>query len=306
MSRFDNLKDRDLAVDPLASYLNQGNLTLFLGAGVSYDFGLPGWLELVNNLRNKYGLDELPETASSSELQNSVDEVKDYLGGSEEKLIEATREQLYATLTGVDIQSLLKNPLLMAIAALLMGSQRGRIRRVITLNYDNLLQWTLSVFGFSVQTVYKLPTVETNADVIIYHPHGFLPTHSSREETSDFIIFGKESVNLRLGTTGDPWFEMTRHLLNSSICLFIGLSPNSLSDPAISPLFNTIGRNVLSERPLGSWIIKEKETYTMPNAKLAEFHRCNIYPLKLTTAEEISVFLFKICKKAGESMKKYT
>lgn len=301
MSRFDSLKERDLAIDPLASYLNQGNLTLFLGAGVSYDFGLPGWLELVNGIRKKHGLDELPASASPGELQNAVDEVKDHLGGSEEKLIEATREQLYITLTGVEIQSLLKNPLLMAIAALLMGSRRGRIRRVITLNYDNLLQWTLSVFGFSVQTVHKLPAVETNADVTIYHPHGFLPIPGSSEESSDFIIFGKESVNLRLGTAGEPWFEMIRHLLNSSICLFIGVSPNSLSDPAISPLFNTIGKNVLGERPLGSWIIKETEP--VPQSKLAEFQRCNIYPLRFKTPEEISVLLFEICKKAGESMK---
>jgi hypothetical protein len=204
----------------------------------------------------------------------------------------------------LEIQSLLRNPLLMAIAALLMGSQRGRIRRVITLNYDNLLQWTLSIFGFSVQTVYKLTSIETNADVKIYHPHGFLPIPGSGEESSDFIIFGKESVNLRLGASGDPWFEMIRHILNSSICLFIGVSPNSLSDPALSPLFNTIGRNVMTDRPLGSWIIKEKETDTVSQAKLAEFQRYNLYPLRFKTSEEISILLFEICKKAGDNLKK--
>jgi hypothetical protein len=301
MSRFDVLKEESLAVPLLASYLNQGNLTLFLGAGVSYDFGLPGWLDLVNGLRKKQGLNEMPSSATSADLQIAVDEVKDHLG-SEEKLIEATREQLYITLRGVDIQNLLKNPLLMAIAALLMGGQRGRIRRVITLNYDNLLQWTLSVFGFSVHTVHKLPALDTGADVTIYHPHGYLPIPGSSDESSDFIILGKESINLRLGSPDDLWFEMVRHLLSSSICLFVGVSPISLSDAALAPLFNTIGKRVEAERPLGSWIVKQKDS--LHSAKVSEFQRYNIYPLLFNDPEQISVFLFEICKKAGESMRK--
>lgn len=298
MSKFEYLKDPTFASNFLAQHLRDGTLTLFLGAGISKGFGLPSWIELVNSMRKEVSLLPLDANSSADDLQRGADEIIDKI--SIEKLISSLKKHLYTPLGELTTSIILEAQLLVAISALMMGGKRGHVRKVITLNYDNLLEWVLSVFGFSVKTIYDLPALESAEDVTIYHPHGFIPYEDSELKSSSFIILGMDSANERIGTPGDPWFEMTRHLLNSSVCLFIGLSPNSLSDRALAPLFSTTGKKVSDSRPLGIWLVMEKED--LSTGKIAEFHRNNIYPIEIKTPEDIANFVLNICKKAGEKL----
>jgi hypothetical protein len=298
MNNYDELRDPDLASTHLANHLNDGTLVLFLGAGASKRFGLPNWVELVNALRLQVGLlANFTKDNSAEELQRGADEVLHKVK-HEVKLIELVRKELYSMLVKLDTAQIFANPSLLAVASLLMGSKRGHISRVVTLNYDNLLQWFLSIYGFSVRTIHELPELEGSEDVRIYHPHGFVPVDGSGFSTSDFIILGLNAANRRLGTPGDLWVELVRHQLNSGVCIFLGMSQHTLSDRALAGLFSTCGEKCRPHRPLGVWLLLED----LLAGKDVEFQKNNIVPIQFTDPQKVAEFLFEICKKAGKRL----
>ena len=281
------------ASEYLSDSLFDGSLILFLGAGASMGFGLPDWVTLVNELSLSAGIAVLPHDASAEELQQAADEIAEKFGNTE-KLLDEIETILYRKINTISVSNALDNKLLISVASLLMGSKRGHVSRVVTLNYDSMLEWFLSIFGFSVNTIYKLPCLEGSEDVRIYHPHGYIPNPNLKFNRSNFVILGRDAVHQRLGTPGEPWFEMVRHILETGVCLFIGMSGKSLSDAALSPLFLTSGKKIEGQRPLGIWLLFEDIT----DAKRNEFRRKNIVPLVTKTVDDISEFLFQICQKA--------
>lgn len=295
MNEFDFLKPHAPAKEYLASKLAEGSLVLFLGAGTSYDFGLPGWVELINFLNNKIGAPALNSTSSADELQFAADSIESKVG--KPQLLDWITECLYSNVNSNIVNSL-KNHLLVSIAALLMGSKRGHVTRVVTLNYDNMLEWFLSLFGFVVKTIYDLPALEGSEDVRVYHPHGFLPNPATGNIRSNFLILTMDSAHERIGTPGEPWVELIRHILNSGICLFIGLSARSLADRVLGPLFNTCGKKHIGKRPLGFWILKEDLTEDIE----LQFDRNYIIPLEILDSENISEFLLEICQEAAKKI----
>ncbi|WP_316849630.1 SIR2 family protein [Pedobacter agri] len=300
MNNFDNLKHVPSSITYLSTKLNEGNIVLFLGAGASRGFGLPNWVELVNGIRKNVLLDPIPTSATAQDLQLGADEILDELKGDSEKLISLIETELYQNFDKLSMVDAFNNHLLVSISAMLMGSKRGRVTRVITLNYDSMLEWFLSLFGFVVKTVHSLPDLEGSEDVRIYHPHGFVPIPNNGMVASDFIILGMDSVNKRLGTPGNPWFEMTRHILNSGLCLFIGMSENTLLDSALAPLFKTCGDACISTRPLGLWLLGS----SIHSSKERAFERNNIVPIVLNSHDEIPEYLLKICQGASNLLNK--
>ena len=293
MKQFSELKDKKYASDFLATHLVDGSLVLFLGAGTSKGFGLPNWEELVNKLRIKVGLLTLVDVVSAEDLQRGADEVSDLLD-EKAQLISYIKEILYPNQSYIDVKQVYSNPLLTSISSLLMGSKRGHVKIVVTFNYDSMLEWYLSLFGFMVKSISSLPTLEGSEDVRIYHPHGFVPHLSLGLEDSSFVIIGLNDANKRLGNSGDPWFEKLRSIFESSLCLFIGLSDLTLSDRAIAPLLSTCGEKVKNIRPLGIWISKDIVT----ERKESEFFRNNIVPLHIPDPIDISDFLLSISQSA--------
>lgn len=268
---------------------------LFLGAGASKGFGLVNWHELVNLLRREVRLADIPPPNNADDLQHAADEVIDRLK-SKDELGNLIQKCLYANIPNLTTD-IFEQHLLVSISALLMGSKRGHVSRVITLNYDSMLEWFLSLFGFVVKTIDNLPALEGSEDVKIYHPHGYVPHPEYSLDRSNEIILGMMSANKRIGTPGEPWFEMIRHLLNTGLCLFIGMSSNTLSDRALAPLFSTAGETHRGTRPLGIWLLLE----SLGSSQELIYQRNNIVPLQFSTSKEISEFILKI---AQDSMKK--
>lgn len=292
----------DLAYPPraskfLADHLQQGTLVLFLGAGASRGMGLPNWDVFVNRIRNGVGLNPVEDDAIAEDLQIAADEVRDKCV-SDDKYSELLKTCLYQDLEELPSE-VLQSELLTAIGALLMGSKRGNIRRVVTLNFDSILEWFLSLYGFVTRVIYRLPELEGAEDVRIYHPHGFLPHSSLPLPDSKFVILDLDSVNERLGTHGNPWVEMTRHLLRSGVCLFVGLSERSFSDRSLAPLLNTVGKEIKNERPTGVWLLKNKVTEQVKE----QFLRDNVVPLEFETDKDIANFLLGVCQNAAVSIR---
>lgn len=297
MSNFSHLSYKPHATEYLAHRLNEGNLVLFLGAGTSAGFGLPNWLKLVNELRIVANLPILSGEATTTNLQEAADEVEDILKG--EKLSDAIRSILYKDFDSLSIEKVLDNKLLVAVTSLLMGSKRGRVTRVVTLNYDSMLEWFLELFGFIVQPIYKLPALEGSEDVRVYHPHGYIPHSSVGNDTGDQIILSQSSADRRLGSPNDKWFEMTRHILSTGVGLFIGMSENTLGDRALSPLFLHCSEQFKEVRPLGVWLLYKSEI-----SKAKDFSRKGIVPLQINDDAEMIGFLLEICQKARLIIKK--
>jgi len=298
---YEELEDKDFAINFLGDELIKGNLLLFLGAGTSFDFGLPSWEKLVNEMRNEVGLSPIAgKDLSTVELQNAADEVIDTLDNNDE-LISLISKVLYKDgSVKLDISHASTNKLIIALSSLIIGSRRGHVKRVISLNYDSMLEWFLSCYGYLVKTVVNLPSFEGLEDVRIYHPHGYVPHPEFSDEKSNEIILGLSSANMRLATSGDPWFELVRHQLNCSTNLFLGMSINSLEDRAIGPLFTKCGNDSKGIRPLGIWISYDELSETNMKA----FRRNNIAAIELNTVDKICEFLFAICQNAMNKFRK--
>ncbi len=295
-SKWDELTYAPRAAQFLADHLQRGTLVVFLGAGASQGMGLPSWVDFVNNARRIKGLEDvaLSPEPTAEVLQAGSDEVREACG-SDLAYMQLLKECLYKDLPELS-WGLLRNDLLTALCALLMGSKRGNVRRVVTLNFDSMLEWFLSMYGFIARVVYKLPQLEGAEDVRIYHPHGFLPHKSLNLKDSDFVLLGLDSVNGRIGRLGDPWFELSRHLLRSGVCLFVGLSERTFQDRALAPLLADVGGAIQGERPTGIWILVGDVGARTKQA----FLRNNVVPLVFTKKAEVSTFLLDICKEAAK------
>jgi hypothetical protein len=257
--------------------------------------GLPEWIDFVNGIREKVQLGPVPVSPvpNAEELQTAADEVREKCA-SDDEYLQLLKECLYGNLHELS-SAALRNDLLAALGAMLMGSKRGNIRRVVTLNFDSMIEWFLSMYGFVTRVVYSLPELEGSEDVRVYHPHGFLPHDSLNLQNSDFVILGLDSVNKRLGTPGEPWFEMTRHVLKTGVCLFLGLSYRSFLDRSLAPLLTATGESLREQRPTGIWVLKDR----IDESKKQQFLRNNVVPLVLDTPEAIIDFLLGICRKAA-------
>src|ERR1700745_1002868 len=65
------LRERETALKDLRSSLHDGDLCLFLGAGVSLSAGLPSWAELVNRLADSAIWSDLGDKGSDEVLASS-------------------------------------------------------------------------------------------------------------------------------------------------------------------------------------------------------------------------------------------
>lgn len=294
----DSLKYPERAKAFLAKSLADGTLTLFLGAGVSLGAGLPDWYTLVGRLYDEVGLSSESLENSADSLQRGADEVRRRFKGSDRDFAELVQTCLYR---GVELdETLLRDNLLIALAGLMMGSRRGSVKRVVTFNFDGVLEWYISLYGFVPRVILQPPVDEGAEDIRIYHPHGFLPHPKLGLEASDFVMFDQKSINVRLGEPHDEWISLLRHVLCTGVALFVGLSESSFRDRAIAPLLAKAGAQLQRRRPLGFWVLKSKEEDR--ELLTQEFLEYNVIALHLSSFDEVPKLLLDICQKAGQSV----
>lgn len=298
------LMNESYATDVLAESLRKGTLVLFLGAGASVGASLPGWKQLIESMRDEVGLGNDDLGSSADSLQDAADEVQTtYFENDPKGFAELVRKCLYK---GVKLdEKLVTDPGLVALGALMSGSRRGSVNRVVTLNFDCVLEWYISLYGLVPQVVPQLPADEGAEDVRIYHPHGFLPHPDFDAESSRFVILGLKSINKRLGDIGDDWNALLRHILTSGMVLFVGLSEATFKDRAIGPwLEYAAKKNELRNPtlPTGFWILKLKEDKSEADIlKLKDqFLASRVVPLVHTSEDAIRKLLLLICQKAAQ------
>lgn len=222
----------------LGSLLTRQQICLFLGAGVSAPFGLPNWEELVSGLAKQFGV---ADTNASLTIEERAELIVTTAGLSDGTLARSVHKTLYHEFDR-DLRSLRKSDLLSALGSLAMGGRRGRVRSVVTFNYDDVLETYLSYHGFSVASTDAMPSLATCSDVEVYHPHGLLPLALDDQKAYKVLITRKHYDEVLGKPT--PWRNLLGHLLSTHLSVFVGLSG---SDTHLSQLLQgTVGRHPLS------------------------------------------------------------
>lgn len=260
----------DKAQRRLRDAFKQHRLTLFVGAGVSIDSGLPDWrgflrVLFLNSPRHReadFTLDILDAAVgewffnhSDTSLEILGRKIRASYGQDDSEFLRGIRVALYfgthlywlevGPLDSSRRRALLRgNPTLDAILTLSRRTILGRrgLRRVVTYNYDNLLETMLP--PRSTQAIWRPVTVRPRA-LPIYHVHGYVPVNESAESSrADDIVLTEDQYN-RVANDPYSWTNLVQlQAMTDSVCLVVGMS---LDDRNLRRLLDATSR--VAQRP---------------------------------------------------------
>ncbi len=205
---------------------NSDNLTLFLGAGVSIESGIPAWEDFIKKLSAKIFRSCGVCWCNIGNFLSHIRALKLLLGeGEHESFNSIFQKTLYESLRE-------KNLTLDAVSALIL---RKGIKNIITYNFDDLLESKLRSLGNkNIQSITSDFPKKLKKEINIFHVHGFV---GQKDEFKGNIIFSEEEYN-KLFSDSTHWGNVVQlKFLKSGACLFIGCS---FEDPNIKRLLDII------------------------------------------------------------------
>lgn len=290
MNMPDSWANENALVEHLGGQLAAGRLGLFLGAGVSQFYGLPSWEELIERLCRALG--EPVPAKGTSPIKTAGTLKSKHFRSNEDGFKAAVKRALYDGVT-LDFAKIRLQPLLAAIGSLVMSSHRGSAAKVITLNYDNLLESYLEYHGFTTATVADGCHWAHNQDVVIYHPHGFLPLGRGLE--SKAIVLGTSEY---LGVMTSPlWRPILETALRQHTFLYLGLSGDDLH---LNSHWNELSKHhaIVNDRFRYHGVRFTTDPTNDENTNLTE--EWGIFTHILPNHDALPDFLFRICQSARE------
>lgn len=243
------LKNEKKYVDGLKTAYNNQNLVLVLGAGVSLDYGLPSWNNLlkkllIRNFESKHNIigdktenaDLVINLFSLSPIILARDIQQQYKDNPNFLSFESdVRDIIYEELNDSKITSLFKEIRQFCIAP----GMSPNLDSIITFNYDDMLENCLSQIEIDIpfKSIYAEGMQENVRELPIYHVHGYLPRKSIQEELNDSnkITLG-ESIYHQMYTDIYGWSSIVQiNKYTKNVCLFIG---TSFTDPNLRRLLD--------------------------------------------------------------------
>lgn len=226
-----------VAIEQIAGFT--GEITMFVGAGVSMEAELPPWNALVRKLLIRAKSAETDggavETWATTVLEEgplAAAAVAESLYDDDGAFRRALREALYAR----DPATYVPGALAGQIAWL--KQRMGARLAILTVNYDGLLEDALVKRGLQVAS-YVRARSEPAGKAAVWHLHGRLIRAASgkRWQREGGLVLSEGSY-VR-STTGTFPQELVAERLRSSLCVFVGLS---MTDPNfIRWLYNSAG-----------------------------------------------------------------
>ncbi len=280
------LRDSDTQIESLRDAYRRGNLTLYLGAGVSLGNGLPTWSQLVlvmyftavegdwkQNWRPYpnylYAIAEWQLRNRHEPPEITAQKVRHYYSDSSEFLSDL-RTALYAGGNFYGGAEMLRqaNPVLASVSDICRTStQNGPgIQAVVTYNYDSLLEIALTGGQCRFVPVWKSSKPLTHPERPIFHVHGYIPPDSSGSEP-DGIVFTEEQYH---SAANNPysWSNLCQiQCMSNSVGLMVGLS---LTDSNMRRLLNALKITPL-RKPCFA-LLKRPEWPQPANVDLDEIH----------------------------------
>jgi hypothetical protein len=302
-----NFSNRPSLAAFLGRVLVEGRLALFLGAGISAKlqetspgvwFGLPQWDKFVDNLfltkskRRPAGFDSLRAAEFFRSLCKGNGDYR-----------ECIRRALYREFKSkTDVGQFHKNSTLAAIGALVANSQRSRVSRVVTLNFDDILERYLGHSGIVVKSVFASKYWHQAADVTIHHLHGFIPSPGSPYEKlrwnddSNEVILDAFSYQRVFGDPDNRFSLIAKDVMMSNYCLFLGLSDQD--DHLGALLARSKDSNPFQSEGNGYWGVSFTSKW---NSAQAEYWKTRgVYLQRVADWHtDFPAFLFSICQNAA-------
>lgn len=256
-----NSVEKGASLDKANHDFNRGNVTLFLGAGVSASAGLPSWDSLLKNILNQ------PEQAPLSEEDYPAICVATYGspivtarhlfspfvndGNKKNHLIDLLKDALYSYLRKPPY------PLIDTIAEIcskVNNNGQRFVSSIITLNYDDLIEEGLDNKKIDFQTVFGEGIIDGGVLPVI-HVHGIL--QRSKPNTVLPVLSEEEYHDLYKRAFHWSNVEML-HAFYRNTCIFIGLS---MSDPNLRRLLEFVAAESNGNIPHYAILPKRYLTY---------------------------------------------
>lgn len=262
-----------------------GGLVLFLGTGVSLQYGVPNWRDLVlelllvtqdrfqrfwpeyrsalaNWMSSYYDFNLLAlSRIVKYELAKETSRTSDL----HHQFASLVRESLYRVWHSPEFSRLKSNPLrqttlsrLAGLIAKCRGQGKG-IAAIVTMNFDDFLEQELRQAGVEFHTVYD-GVSSRGRGLPILHPHGYLPEDGDIPTSQ--LVFSEDEYH-QLAHSPFHWAvgEMSNYLRRNQV-LFVGLS---MTDPTLRRLLDaTAPRGVDGEifKPYRRFVIRKD--YSVP------------------------------------------
>lgn len=233
----------------LNAALNNRQLTLVCGAGVSISSGIPNWNDLLVNILNdtlfSNKQNSVKKNISAKQLLSSLPQSNLILGKYLRILLKddfekAVQLNLYhATTSGSNSKKKssyqnIDTDMLKAIVDLARPKRNGKcLDSIITFNFDDLIERALSQHNIEYSSIWKEGQDRTTGALPIYHVHGYLPSNEEISEPN--LVFSEEAYHSQFI---DPysWSNLIQlNTFSTNVCLFVGIS---LSDPNLRRLLD--------------------------------------------------------------------
>lgn len=251
---------REQYIEQLQRAYTDNDLTLFLGAGVSIDAGMPDWNSLLDALfvtlltkKLTTGLDVRDDEIDQivKRLRHVDDPsplmaarylrrgLSDSTMGDLEPFLNTVTEVLYRL---IDPKKGGKSALLAELARMSLPRRSGpKVRAVVNYNFDDLLESALNDAAVMHRSIFREGELPTRDELPIYHVHGFLPRKRELYDELDksTLVFSEEGYH-ELFLDPYHWSNLVQlNLLRENTCLMIGLS---LTDPNLRRLLEIAAR----------------------------------------------------------------
>jgi hypothetical protein len=223
-------------LEELRGAYQQGQLCLFVGAGVSMSCGLPSWKGLAHAL-------------ARSMWQHSDDDPiqpiyrQKYLQGFDPlESLRYTRRTL-GTKLGREVARNLYSPDLQLSKTVRVIASMKLVRRICCFNYDDILEAAFEKVGREFRCVVQGDEIPFLSETtLIFHPHGYLPrrTRLHRSASKDIVL--SEDDYYRLYSSPHSWANIIQiSLLLNYRALFVGCS---LADPNLRRILDVLAEVV--------------------------------------------------------------
>lgn len=237
LKRTDWREERDYLVQKAKGSIIKNLVTLFLGAGVSIDAGLPDWEGLLRRLLLKYiqndGKDIDYTCIDAKCFHSSVITaryIQEYIAkqvGEKFDFEDAISEALWSEYQPKGTKTII------GTIADIISVKKGLISSAITYNYDDLLETALG--PDKAQTIGRASDIE-RGKFPIYHVHGILPHEKNKGETVLANAILSENQYHKLYEEAFHWSNVEQlHALQRNTCFFIGFS---MADPNLRRLLD--------------------------------------------------------------------
>lgn len=261
-SQTEQKRKREELIRRLKTAYDKQDVSLFLGAGVSADAGVPLWDDLIHKLLinminvnlgvidSEEDVEKISKLAYGDREDSPIIQMR-YIRSAfeDEEYFELVHKILYE-------KKPKRNTKLLKEIANLATPRRNHIgvKCIVTYNFDDLVEQNLKN-KVAYKTIYREEDIPDINKLSVYHVHGFLPMEAETEDWKNCeLVFSEEDYH-KVYRDAYCWSNIVQlNAFRDSTCLFIG---SSLTDPNMRRLLDVASRN--EEKPRHFAIIKKKE-----------------------------------------------